>query len=395
MLTSARSVVERSWKARWIAAVSSAVAVLGATAIVTAGPVAAAPQGTTPAGQTDRLVLPAPTGPYPVGQEDLYLVDHDRTDPWVPTGPRELMVSMWYPAAAARGPHVPYASAEEARLLLDAHQLTDVPADKVARIGTHARAGAPPLRTPGGLPLIVLSPGLAHPSFMLTSLAEDLASRGYVVAGIDHTHEAVAVTFPDGRMAAGCIACNVANGSQIVASRVQDVKFVLDRVLGHQRYGRLIDPHRIAMVGHSMGGSSASRTMLADPRVDAGINLDGEAGAPIDRDLGRPFLVVGAGPEGVVPGGYPGSDQTWSHLTGWRRWLHIPELDHLSLCDAAVIGPWVGVPLQPIPGERVVEIVRTYVAAFADEHLRHRHQPLLDGPSPRFPEVDFVGPAAE
>ena len=83
---------------RWIAA----VAVLGAMAIVTAGPVAATPHGTAPAGQTDRLVLPAPTGPYPVGQEDLYLVDHDRTDPWVPTGPRELMVSVWYPAATAR-----------------------------------------------------------------------------------------------------------------------------------------------------------------------------------------------------------------------------------------------------------------------------------------------------
>jgi hypothetical protein len=34
------------------------------------------------------------------------------------------------------------------------------------------------------------------------------------------------------------------------------------------------------------------------------------------------------------------------------------------------------------------------VAAFADQHLRHRRRPLLDGPSPRFPEVDFVGPTS-
>src|SRR3954462_3316388 len=44
------------------------------------------------------LTLPGPTGPYPVGTTELHLVDPDRTDPW--TGrPRELMVSLWYPAA--------------------------------------------------------------------------------------------------------------------------------------------------------------------------------------------------------------------------------------------------------------------------------------------------------
>jgi hypothetical protein len=65
----------------------------------------AAPVGAT-AAPTDELVLPAPTGRHPVGMAELHLVDRDRPDPWVPTGPRELMVSVWYPAAEARGDRV-------------------------------------------------------------------------------------------------------------------------------------------------------------------------------------------------------------------------------------------------------------------------------------------------
>lgn len=39
-----------------------------------------------------------------------------------------------------------------------------------------------------------------------------------------------------------------------------------------------------------------------------------------------------------------------------------------------------------------MDITRRYVRAFFDLHLRHRQQPLLDGPSARYPEVGFCTP---
>ena len=45
-----------------------------------------------------HLRLFAPTGPYAIGTVQLHLVDHSRRDPWT-RRPRELMVSVWYPAA--------------------------------------------------------------------------------------------------------------------------------------------------------------------------------------------------------------------------------------------------------------------------------------------------------
>jgi predicted dienelactone hydrolase len=337
-----------------------------------------------PAGAAlDKLVLPAPTGPRSVGVEQLHLVDRDRTDPWVPTGPRELMVSVWYPTATAHGATLPYASAEESRLLLELYGITDVPPDALTRVVTHAHPGARP--SAHRSPLVVLSPGLAFPRWTLTTLAEDLASRGYVVAGVDHTYEAAAVTFPDGRVAT-CLVCRGGtSGAAITASRALDLSFVLDQVLA--RYRGLIDPRRIAAVGHSIGGAAAATAMLADPRVAAGANLDGSFQPPLPQDLDRPFLLMSG--EDRSPGNRPDWDQTWPHLTGWRRWLYLPDMGHSSFSDAALIVEWLGLPPQPLPGVRVIEILRTYVAAFADLHLRHHPEPLLDGPSPRFPEVQF------
>lgn len=273
----------------------------------------------------DRLVLPKPTGPHPVGREVLHLVDQSRTDPWVPTGPRELMVSVWYPAAVKQGTRVPYATAEESRLMLESVGVTNVPSDILTRVRPHARSGAPPLRTNRRLPLVVVSPGFSDPRWILTTLAEDLASRGYVVVGVDHTYEGSGVTFPDGRVT-GCLLCERDRDfTQIALNRVRDNSFVLDRLLGHATYGRMIDHDRIGVVGHSLGGAAAAGTMLADRRVDAGVNMDGSFFQALDRDLARPFLLLSADEHGK----HTDWNAAWEHLTGWRRWLNMPQMEHL------------------------------------------------------------------
>ncbi|MFI7461950.1 hypothetical protein [Nonomuraea sp. NPDC049646] len=142
-----------------------------------------------------RLELPRPTGPDPVGRDVLSLVDASR-DPWVPqSGPRRLMASMYYPARSATGAPAPFMTVEEAASLLRRKAPgADLPAEIVSDMRTHARTAAPPRN--GRHPLVVLSPGLGLPRASLTSLAEDLASRGYVVASLDHAYESSGTVFP-------------------------------------------------------------------------------------------------------------------------------------------------------------------------------------------------------
>src|ERR1700728_3080254 len=162
--------------------------------------------GDPPAGQGPALHLPAPTGPSPVGTTSLHLTDASRPDPWAAgAAARELMVSLWYPATPGGGPRVAYMTPAESELLLAHAGVTSVPPGALSTVRTNAVSDAPPSGHPRSLPFVVLSPGFIHPRSVLTGLAEDLASHGYVVAGVDHTYESVATAFPDGRVAT-CLA---------------------------------------------------------------------------------------------------------------------------------------------------------------------------------------------
>jgi len=145
--------------------------------------------------------LPAPTGPSPAGTISLCLKDTSRPDPWAAgVSARELMVSLWYPVTPSDGRRAQYMTPAESELLLASAGITSVLPDVLSTVRTNAVSDARPAGRRRSLPLIVLSPGFTHPRSTLTALAEDLASHGYVVAGIDHTYESAATAFPDGRV---------------------------------------------------------------------------------------------------------------------------------------------------------------------------------------------------
>ncbi|WP_283138829.1 alpha/beta hydrolase family protein [Rhizohabitans arisaemae] len=356
-----------------------------------------APASSEPAlGST--LYLPKPTGSHPVGTTSLYLKDTSRSDPWVPSvKARELMVSLWYPAKSPGRKRAPYMTPKESELLLKSGGITSVPPDALSKTRTNAFTDAGPAGRKRGLPLIVLSPGHSKPRTELTALGEDLASRGYVVATIDHTYENVATTFPDGRVTT-CVTCEIdktpAWWEKLAQGRASDVSFVLDQLIGSNtkwKGARLIDPSRIAMAGHSVGGASAIATMLKDSRVRAGVNMDGTTEVRIpDGGLSRPFLFLGK-PATYTPGQGEAAatwERDWKQLNGWKRWLLVTGAEHTSFTDFGVLLDQVGIDVgADISGIRAVDITRGYVAAFFDLHLRRRPQPLLDKPSTRYPEV--------
>ncbi|MFF3069600.1 alpha/beta hydrolase family protein [Kitasatospora sp. NPDC057936] len=379
-----------------VVAAAPALAASPPAAAAATSPGTAGTPATTPAAV--HVELPHPTGPHAVGREILHLVDQDRPDPWVPSaGPRQLMVSMYYPAKAGTGGPAPYMTPEAARMLLDAKLPGNtIPTEAITATRTWAESDARP--APGRYPLILLSPGFTMPRTSLTSLAEDLSSRGYVVALIDHTYENTGTTFPDGQTLP-CVMCGQLKTPEAWAgldrSRAKDASFVLDQLTAHPhpawRYSRMIDPDRIGMAGHSAGGAATVPALLTDDRIQAGVDLDGsmDVTVPASGIGGKPFMMIGH----PLPDGEEDTSWTesWPNLDGWKRWLTVAGTNHPSFTDFPLFLDALGLPDtgRTIPARRALSLTREYVAAFFDLQLKGVDQPILDGPTAENPEVGF------
>ncbi|MEV6595884.1 acetylhydrolase [Actinoplanes sp. NPDC051346] len=366
-----------------------------------AGRAWATPAGPGPA----RLRLPAPTGPHRVGTVSLHLVDRSRPDPVAGAGRhRELMASLWYPAArdARRHPVVPWMPAAPLRALLVS---AGFDADAVAAPLTAGHDGAPVLRTIGRRPVIVFSHGANGHRSETTIVVQELASHGYVVVTVDHTD--AFSEFPDGRL-------TVPDDDVPVTpwDHARDIRFVLDRIedlaagrnpdAEHRTLptglSAVLDPRRIAMFGFSKGATATVLVMNTDRRVRAGLSFDGPMQSrPPVREIDRPFMLMTAE---FTRAAEPAVEELWSLLRGWRLNVHTDGALHGAFCDnqwlipqlAAIIGMsdedlagWIGT-LDPA---RAVRIQQAYPLAFFDLRLRHRGH-LLDGPNPAFPQVKFI-----
>ena len=195
----------------------------------------------------------APTGSFDVATKSITLVDESRADPFSESGEsRKLTVQFWYPAAS--GDTEPF-------------------------------------------PLIVFSHGAFGFRGSNLSTFEDLASNGYVVCSIDHSHHSFFARHTDGSSTLVNPdflndAVNITNGAydegvsyekthEWLALRTADMNFVLDELLHHESgqipddVSTLIDADKIGLAGHSLGGATAASLGRERPDVDAVAVLDG------------------------------------------------------------------------------------------------------------------------
>ncbi|KPI15464.1 hypothetical protein OV450_2602 [Actinobacteria bacterium OV450] len=377
---------------------------------VTAGPARAHPAAPAPAPAptATRLMLPAPTGPHPVGTVQLHLVDRSRPDAIAGPGHfRELMATVWYPARdVGRYPVAPWMPAGAFQAFL-----ADVGFSDLASLGplTAGHVGAPVLRTGRRLPVVVFSHGAHSHQGDHTVMVQELASHGYAAVTVAHQYDTY-TEYPDGRIA---VPLRDRQGPTLPGDFAADLRFVLDCV--EQLAGRnpdvdrrelpagllgSLDPRRMGAFGWSKGGTATACATLADERIRAGLSLDGpmQMNPPLAGDLDRPFMMMSAAFTRATD---PEVAAFWSRLRGWRLDIRAQGAVHISYGDNEALFPqvakaygWSAQQLQDVIGtldpDQAVKIQQAYPLAFFDEHLRHRRSHLLDGPSPAFPAVTFL-----
>lgn len=184
-------------------------------------------------------------GAYAVGVRTLELVNPDQIDilgidpakpkpRTLPTYDRSLTVEVWYPAQAES------TGSDTLKVFLrDAKTQVDIKGK--------ARRDAEPNASGTAYPLVLVSHGYPGNRFLLSHLAENLASKGYVVASIDHTDSTYRT--------------QAAFGSTLV-NRSLDQIFTLNAMDSASKEASsflngLVDASNTALIGYSMGGYGA------------------------------------------------------------------------------------------------------------------------------------------
>jgi len=240
--------------------------------------------------------LPAPTGPWPVGTTVAYLVDASRKDREFPDG-RPITLQLWYPVDATQSsvPTAPYLVEHGLADALASQGYYGVESATLAgwsNLATHSHVDAKPLD--GRRPLATFSVGLGVLRANYTTIAEELASQGYVFALVE-SPLAGCMMRPDGKLVQETTnrLDDPAEHRAAIDAWTLDVRFVLDRLAAKEgasilsAVGATIDWKRVAAIGHSSGGLVAMQLAGVDERVRAAVDLDGGLVTPDREPLAR------------------------------------------------------------------------------------------------------------
>jgi predicted dienelactone hydrolase len=143
----------------------------------------------------EKTPVPRPSGPFTVARTRREWIDPDRDEIYSdnPGDRRELVAWIWYPAGAAPGleqaPYLPEAWTSVADLL----------GINVAGLLSNAWASGGMADDQTSYPVVIMSPS-GFPPLLLSGTAEELASHGYAVVGVNHTYETTVTIFTDGRV---------------------------------------------------------------------------------------------------------------------------------------------------------------------------------------------------
>ena len=360
------------------------------------------------ADERSRLVsLPSPTGPYAVGRASFDWVDQSREEPLgKPGDKRELLAWVWYPAedtpGATLAPYLPtgLVSLREGSPWSLVYQRADT-------VRVHAVADAPVAAGGGRFPVLVFMPGMGHSALDYTSVVEDLASRGFVVVGVDPTYS-TDVAFNDGRLVPSSIDAREPSAQDglnaLVASWALDARFAISQLealdaSSRDRLAGRLDLARIGLFGHSFGGAASLLACSEDERCKAVADIDGSPyGRVAEIGLGQPALFVMSEDYGTD---CLDCASTASDIGAIRQrnpadslLLVIAGARHGNYQDWAVTfapAPMLLGAMGTIDGTRGLRITGDYLAAFFGRHLAGSDELLLRGPSPAYPEARFIG----
>lgn len=293
---------------------------------------------------------PEADSPTALGVAELLMTDPARGEDFTPEADdrREIVIRAWYPAQESEAPVAAYFSPDEAaylaQLLGGGPEMQTAVGEIGGALRLRAQEDAPVRGSAATYPTVVFLPGLYEMPEFYSGLAEKLADSGYMVLAVNHPFDSVYTRLSGGRVATHDALLDPSSDTpetqgayrdRAVKLRVADTCFLLD-ALRTQEPGQHpllahVDPDRIVLAGHSVGGSALS-TMTCTENVAAMIVLDANSATPVPA-IEVPLLVLQSQEAAIEP--------TMAELVRKSRagGFHavIPDSYHQSFTDKGLI----------------------------------------------------------
>lgn len=244
---------------------------------------------------------------------------------------------------------------------------------------------AEPIKDQTPFPVVILSPGNGTNIEFYSSLASELASHGYIVLGVNHPYDVPAVELLNGEVAqydrdqwALDVPAHQAYTQERLKVRTADLIFALDqleRMNSTGPFAGMIDLDSVAVIGHSLGGITASEACKADARFKACLNYDGlQNGGPFSMEETaippkQPFMFITK--ESQL---HPRLIQIFESTTE-SYWVVVHGASHQSFTDSPLLQP----SLLPGPNQadQIMNLVQSHSLEFLDHALKGQRGNLL------------------
>jgi predicted dienelactone hydrolase len=135
-----------------------------------------------------EVTLPAPTGPFAVGRSLYDWTDATAPDTLAPVAGtrRELLVWIWYPSAAGeRAAMEEYLPAPMRTAAGEPVSILRLLTRDPSKVHSHSHRDSAVSPRQRSYPVVIMRAGASAEVVKYSTLAEDLASHGYIVVGLD------------------------------------------------------------------------------------------------------------------------------------------------------------------------------------------------------------------
>jgi predicted dienelactone hydrolase len=361
--------------------------------------------------------LPTPTGSYQVGAQSIHFSsDIDETITDEIGDKRELMIKIWYPATIKNEAQEAYFDKGERAGFASKYGLPESTFNYLDQVKTNTFVS--PAISDGKFPILIFSHGYYSNATGYAALIEEVVSQGYIVLNINHTYESMGSLFPSGQIKlydseydkqknnqemAEMIwntmenfkkAANIEEKTKAVEDALKDyfaaeithrwandISLVVNQIPQWNASTFLsnhIDTTKIGVFGHSQGGAAAGQALLENPKISAGMNIDGtQWGEMVDTFFTKPFLLLSSD----FPESHPDlneiafQNQSTSDFylgkikeTGHASFMDIPFMINLSLINEA----------GNIDPKETIHITSKVVTSFFDKYLNSKKVDLLE-----------------